>query len=163
MILTITAQFRSKGTIAPSVSKDCMEYRYTQQNKSGYGFRHLDSYVIQLWMNNHGSMWNKLKRINIRGEKHLINNRSTSNNKWRVHVSQSSQLSPKTYAWLLVSKLTARVTSFALNWENIFFLFKLFVPSLSYADSSFMGVSDVSRLNCTVHTYFWRAWHKDRC
>ncbi len=46
--------------------------------------------------------------------------------KTRLCISQSSPLSPKTHAWLLVSKLIACVTSFALNWETIFFLLRLF-------------------------------------
>jgi hypothetical protein len=48
-----------------------------------------------------------------------------SNDKRRLHISQSSPLSLKTYAWLLVSKLTTRVTSQALNCE-IFFSYKGF-------------------------------------
>ncbi len=73
----------------------------------------------------------------------------------RLCLSQSSPLSPKTYAWLLVPKLTAHFTSFALKWEETNFPIKVF-SSLSHADSSFVGVSDVSRINCNVHTYFLR-------
>ena len=43
-----------------------------------------------------------------------------SNNKRRSHISQSFPLSSETYAWLLVSKLTTRVTSQSLNWEITF-------------------------------------------
>jgi hypothetical protein len=46
---------------------------------------------------------------------------------------------------LLVTKLTTRVTSQALIRETIF-LFIWFFSSLSHANSSFVGVSDVSRL-----------------
>ncbi len=53
-----------------------------------------------------------------------------SNNKRRLHISQSFPLSSETYAWLLLSKLTTRVTSQALNWE-IVFLPICFFPSLS--------------------------------
>jgi hypothetical protein len=62
MILTITVQCRSKGTIAPSVSKNCMEtIVHSAKQKSGYLFRHLENYAIQRQMNNQGSMQNKLK------------------------------------------------------------------------------------------------------
>jgi hypothetical protein len=47
-------------------------------------------------------------------------NKSTSNNKRRLHISQSFPLSSKTYAWLLVSKLTTHVTSQTLNLEIMF-------------------------------------------
>jgi hypothetical protein len=47
--------------------------------------------------------------------KNRLINKSTSNNKRRLHISLSSPLSSKTYAWLLVSKLTTLVTSQALN------------------------------------------------
>jgi hypothetical protein len=46
--------------------------------------------------------------------------KSRSNNKRRLHISQSSPLSSKTYACLLASKLSTCVTSQALNWEIIF-------------------------------------------
>ncbi len=46
---------------------------------------------------------------------------------------------------LLVTKLTTRVTSQALIQETIF-LPTWFISSLSHADSSFVGASDVSRL-----------------
>ncbi len=38
-LLTNTAQCISKGMIAPSVSKNCMEYRYTLQNKIWVSFQ----------------------------------------------------------------------------------------------------------------------------
>ncbi len=46
---------------------------------------------------------------------------------------------------LLVSKLTTCVTSQALKWENIFFLWRFF-SHWARADSSFMRASDVSCL-----------------
>jgi hypothetical protein len=51
-----------------------------------------------------------------------------SNNKRRSHTSQSFPLSSETYACLLVSKLTKRVTSQALNWEIIFLPIWFFSP-----------------------------------
>jgi hypothetical protein len=39
MILTNDAQCRSKGMITPSVSKNCMEYRHTPQNKFWVSFQ----------------------------------------------------------------------------------------------------------------------------
>ncbi len=62
--------------------------------------------------------------------------------------------STKTFAWLLVSKLTAHATSSPTQREAI----------CSYkADSSFVGASDISHFKCTVFRYFWCARHKARC
>ncbi len=69
MILTNTAQCRPKGMITPSVSKNCIKYRYTPQIKIWAFFRHQNSFVIQLQMNNQGSMWNKSKKIDFPGSK----------------------------------------------------------------------------------------------
>ncbi len=86
-------------------------------------------------------MRNKLKRINIwrvktiwrlnlnneltQQNKNRLINKSTSNNKRRLHISQSSPLSSQTYAWLLVFKLTTRVTPQAINWV-FFFTYMVF-------------------------------------
>ncbi len=75
-----------------------------------------------------------------------------------VNLSKFSTLLSKTYAWLLVSKLTTRVIICTQSRDN-FFTHRFF-SSLSHADSSFVGASDVSRLKCIVRTYFWCAWQR---
>jgi hypothetical protein len=71
-IFTITAQFRTKRMITPSVVRTVWKQRYTPQiQESGHHFIYLENYVIQRQMNNQGSMQNKLKRS---GEKNRLKN-----------------------------------------------------------------------------------------
>jgi hypothetical protein len=52
MILTITTQCRSEGTITPSEVRTVWKLRYTpQKQKSGHHFIYLENYVIQRRMN----------------------------------------------------------------------------------------------------------------
>ncbi len=55
--------------ITPLVSKNCMEYMYTLQNKIWVSFQTPRQLRIQLRMNKQGSMLNKSKRINTEGVK----------------------------------------------------------------------------------------------
>ncbi len=72
--------------------------------------------------------------------------------------SDMSPLSFKAYARLLVSKLTTRVTSQALNWEIIFFPIKD-LSSLSPCWFFICAGGKCRRpiILCTVQGYFWRA------
>jgi hypothetical protein len=52
MIFTITAQFRSKGMITPSVVRTVWKHRYTLQKQNfGHYFIDLEDYDIQRQMN----------------------------------------------------------------------------------------------------------------
>jgi hypothetical protein len=52
--------------ITPSVVRTVWKQRYTpQKQKSWHHIIDLENYVIQRRMNNQGSMWNKLKRVDI--------------------------------------------------------------------------------------------------
>ncbi len=114
-------------------SKNCMETKvHSAKQKSGHHFIYLEDYIIQRWMNTQSgfnaeqiekdklleskTVWrfnlnNKLTQQN----KNCWLVKSTSNDKRRLHISLSSPLSSETNSWLVVSKLTTRVTSQALN------------------------------------------------
>ncbi len=88
---------------------------------------------------------NKLEWMNIRRVKPFVENLDnkliikSKLTRLILHSHKLLQLR------LLVTRLTTRVTSQALIRETIF-LPIWFFPSLSHADSSFVGASDVSRL-----------------
>jgi hypothetical protein len=62
----------------------------------------------------------------------------------------------KTYAWLLVSKLTAHEYITPTQLRGHFLPYQGFF-SLSHDDSSFVGASDVSQFLYGMNTYFWCA------
>ncbi len=111
MIFTITATCRSKGMITPSVVRTVWKQRYTpQKQKSGHHFIYLEDYIIQRQMNKQsGFNTDQTIRINIRRikpfeeeiendeltqqNKNRLINKSASNNKRRLHISQISPLS----------------------------------------------------------------------
>jgi hypothetical protein len=70
-------------------------------------------------------------------------------------IPYRSPLSTKTYAWLLVSKLTAREIHHSHSIERSFFILLKVFSSLSHADSSFVGAGDVSQYLCTLQYVLW--------
>ncbi len=136
MIFTITTQCRSKSMIIPSVARTVWKQRYTPQNKNLGIFSDTqritsfkDKWTIRVqWGTNHKdddaeskTIWRTIwyqvnwakKIIWLIIDQRVIKKR-------RIYISQRSPLSPKTYAWLIVSKLTTSVTSQALYQETFF-------------------------------------------
>ncbi len=152
-----------KSMIAPSVSKNCMEYRDTLQNKTWVSFqtpRQLSHSIM-----NEQSEFNveQIKKDWYPGSKTIW---------WIIDqqvISKKGYLSLKVLhslqrLMLGCSYIQANCTCHIIHTQlrDPFIPIKVF-SSLSHTNSSFVGSSDVNCLNCTIYTYFWHALHKTRC